>query len=96
MKKIKQEVPKWFNGDIYDKGEEVNNRFSGDSCHLNGLELSIYDFIMGATMYLEHIPASVKLNDGMSKKNKDLMKDLIKAIDWFKYNNPKAYMILLD
>jgi hypothetical protein len=51
---------------------------------------------MGATMYLEHIPTSVKLNDGMSEKNKDLMKDLIKAIDWFKHNNPKAYMVLLD
>ena len=96
MKKNKQEIPKWFNGDIYDKGEKVNNRFSGDSCYLNGLELSIYDFIMGATMYLEHIPTSVKLNDGMSEKNKDLMKDLIKAIDWFKHNNPKAYMVLLD
>tara|TARA_R110000823_G_scaffold295362_1_gene414462 strand:+ start:263 stop:550 length:288 start_codon:yes stop_codon:yes gene_type:complete len=94
--KTKQEIPKWFNGDIYDKGEEVFNRFGGDSCHLNNLELSIYDFIMGATMYLEHIPTSIKVSGNMQQKNKDLMKDLIKAIDWFKYNNPKAYMVLLD
>ena len=96
MKKIKQEIPKWFNGDIYEKGAKVTNRFGGDSYRLNNIELSIYDFIIGATMYFEHIPASIKSEDKMSKRSKDLMKDLIKAIDWFKYNNPKAYMILLD
>ena len=96
MKKTKQKIPKWFNGDIYEKGEKVINKFSGNSYRLNNIELSIYDFIMGATMYLEHIPTSIKLEDKMSKQSKDLMKDLIKAIDWFKHNNPKAYMILLD
>ena len=96
MKKTKQKIPKWFNGDIYEKGDIVTNPFSKESFKLNNLELSIYDFVIGATMYLEHIPTSIKLEDKMSKQSKDLMKDLIKAIDWFKHNNPKAYMILLD
>ena len=96
MKKIKQEIPDWFYGDIYEKGAEVTNRFGGDSCYLNNIELSIYDFAIGASMYLEHIPNSVKLSGRMQQKNKDLMQDLIKALDWFKYNNAEAYMKLLD
>ena len=85
MKKIKQEVPEWFNGDIYDKGEEVNNRFSGDSCYLNGLELSIYDFIKGAE-YVMHAR-------GYDEK---ISNDMQKGLSWFIKNNPKAYMTLLD
>jgi hypothetical protein len=26
----------------------------------------------------------------------DIQKDLIKALDWFRINNAKAYMVLLD
>ncbi len=96
MMKIKQEIPDWFYGEIYDKGDNVTNRFSSDSYYLNNIELSIYDFIIGATMYLEHIPTSIKLSGDMQEKNKTLMRDLIKAIDWFRHNNPKAYMVLID
>ena len=42
----KQEIPKWFKGTIYKEGEEVINPFSGQCYTLNGLELSIYDFII--------------------------------------------------
>ena len=45
----KQKLPKWFTGELYAKGAEVTNRFGGDSCYLNNVELSMYDFIMGAT-----------------------------------------------
>ena len=45
MKELdKQKLPKWFNGEIYEEGAKVTNRFSGDSCHLNNVELSMYDF----------------------------------------------------
>ena len=96
MMKIKQEIPDWFYGEIYDEGDNVTNRFGGNGCYLNNIELSIYDFIIGATMYLEHIPTSIKLSGNMQEKNKILMRDLIKAIDWFRHNNPKAYMVLID
>lgn len=71
--------PEWFNGIIYDDGDDVTNPLSGESCFLNNVELSIFDFIIGSKT-LELSP-SRELND---------------AIDWFKQNNPKAYMILLD
>ena len=83
MTKTKQEIPNWFNGDIYEKGAEVTNRFGGDSCYLNNIELSIYDFIIGASTMME------------MGFNTDV-KNLRKGLDWFKKNNAKAYMVLLD
>jgi len=82
----KQKLPKWFNGQLYDEGAEVRNRFSGDSCQLNNVELSMYDFIMGATQMYEM---------GMFNSPKH-GQDLRKGLDWFRKNNAEAYMILLD
>ena len=45
----KVELPDWFNGEVYTEGAEVTNRFGGDSCHLTAEELSMYDFIIGAS-----------------------------------------------
>ena len=39
----KQELPKWFKGEIYDKGDIVRNRFSGEQYELNNIELTMYD-----------------------------------------------------
>ena len=86
MKTKEQELPKWFNGMVYKQGASVTNPFSGESYELNGLELSIYDFIMGCQM----VEARVGL---MSNK---MMKEFRKALDWFRVNNPEAYMVLLD
>ena len=83
MKKTKQEIPKWFNGEIYDKGAKVTNRFGGDSCYLNNVELSIYDFIIGASTVMEM---------GLTTD----VENLRKGLDWFRKNNGKAYMVLLD
>tara|TARA_R110002020_G_scaffold338455_1_gene553803 strand:+ start:188 stop:439 length:252 start_codon:yes stop_codon:yes gene_type:complete len=83
MKKTKQEKPKWFNGEIYEKGAEVTNRFGGDSCYLNNIELSIYDFIIGASIVMEM---------GLDTD----VESLRKGLDWFRKNNGKAYMVLLD
>ncbi len=88
MTKIKeQKIPKWFKGVIYDKGDEVQNPFSGECYTLNGLELSIYDFIMGTQYLFEIAPKSVR---------PDQLKDFHKALDWFRKHNTKAYMVLLD
>ena len=93
MKK-KQITPKWFNGIVYEKGTTVQNPFSGEKYKLNALELSIYDFVIGANQVLE---AAFEINNGApNKKTKDLIRDLYKGLDWFKDNNAKAYMVLLD
>ena len=76
-------LPKWFKGQLYDEGAEVKNRFGGDSCYLNAEELSMYDFVIGASTIYE-MGLDVNIND------------LRKGIDWFRNNNAKAYMILLD
>mgnify|MGYP003116522364 FL=1 len=79
-------LPEWFNGELYEEGGEVTNRFGGDSCYLNNIELSIYDFIIGASNMAElgifNTPQHIQ--------------DLRKGLDWFRKNNPKAYMVLLD
>ena len=83
----KQTLPKWFKGMVYDKGEEVTNPFSGECYTLTGPELSMYDFIMGSQMVFEMAPKQVT--------NKQI-DDFHKAISWFRKNNSKAYMVLLD
>jgi hypothetical protein len=81
----KVELPKWFKGEVYTEGAEVTNRFGGDSCYLNAEELSMYDFIIGASTLMEM---------GMyTPKNID---DMRKGLAWFIKNNIEAYMILLD
>ncbi len=46
----KQEMPKWFDGQVYSEGGTVSNPFTGDSIELTAEELSMYDLIMGAQM----------------------------------------------
>tara|TARA_R110000751_G_scaffold217443_1_gene320450 strand:- start:971 stop:1249 length:279 start_codon:yes stop_codon:yes gene_type:complete len=86
----KQQKPKWFNGTIYEFGEVVTNPFSGQKYELNGLELSIYDFIMGSQMVLE------SLGGPFNAKTQDIQKDMAKGLTWFRVVNAEAYMILLD
>ena len=78
-------LPKWFNGVTYEKGAEVQNRFGGDSCYLNAEELSMYDFVIGASNMYE-----------MDLLDPRAVNDLRKGLDWFRKNNPSAYMTLLD
>ena len=93
MTKVKQQkVPKWFEGEVYDEGSVVQNRFSGEECELNALELSIYDMIMGAQMFIE-----MRYNGNMlDPRTADMQKDMRKGLDWFRTHNASAYMVLLD
>jgi len=85
MNMKKNNLPKWFNGTVYEIGDEVRNPFSGETHFLNAEELSMYDFIKGSEYSAELIG------------HKDwLIKDMQKGLDWFRTNNPKAYMVLLD
>ena len=86
MKTKEQKLPSWFNGELYEEGDTVQNRFSGEEYELNNVELSMYDFIMGATITSEmgifNTPHHIQ--------------ELRKGLDWFRKNNPEAYMVLLD
>ena len=93
MKNKKQVKPKWFEGVVYDKGTTVTNPFSGEEYKLNALELSIYDFIIGANRVLEEAYEKQEEPNGRLRKIYDNLHD---GLDWFKEHNAKAYMVLLD
>ena len=82
----KQQLPKWFNGELYEKGAVVRNRFGRGEIELNNIELSMYDFVIGASITCEmgifNTPHHIK--------------ELRKGLDWFRKNNSEAYMVLLD
>ena len=88
-KKKEQMLPKWFKGMIYKEGATVTNPFSGESYELNGIELSLYDFIMGCQMMFESTAGKALMNDRR-------IEEFQKALDWFRVNNPEAYYVLLD
>ena len=83
----KNNLPAWFKGMQYEKGDKVKNIFSGEECELNATELSMYDFIIGSQMVMEMAPKRV---------NPEMIKDFQKGLDWFRSNNSSAYMVLLD
>ena len=84
--KTKQQLPKWFHGELYEEGATVRNRFSGEEYELNNVELSMYDFVIGSTIVLE-MSGGYKHTD---------VNELRKGLDWFRQNNSEAYMVLLD
>jgi len=81
----KQKLPSWFKGELYKEGSAVTNPYSGEEIELNNVELSMYDFVMGATFVVE-----------MGSRSEKLIKELQDGLYWFRINNPKAYMVLLD
>ncbi len=82
----KQQKPKWFEGEVYTEGGEVQNPFSGETYELNGLELSLYDFIIGCQMIF----------DVTGVYDQKQINEFQKALTWFRVNNPEAYYVLLD
>ena len=82
----KQELPKWFRGELYEKGDTVRNRFSGEEYELNNVELSMYDFVIGSSIVME-------MTGGWQHTD---VQELRKGLDWFRKNNAEAYMVLLD
>ena len=87
MNKQNTKLPKWFKGQLYDKGDTVKNPFSGEVYKLNNVELSMYDFIIGSQVVMEMAPKTV---------TEDQIKDFHKGLDWFRKNNSEAYWVLLD
>ena len=85
--KVKNKLPSWFDGQVYKEGSVVTNPYSGEEIELTAEELSMYDFVMGATFVYEMGGLSV---------NGKILKELRKGLDWFRKHNAKAYMVLLD
>ena len=85
METKEQKLPKLFTGQLYEEGSTVQNPFSGAEYELNNVELSMYDFILGANFLYERGAASSKT-----------VNDLRKGLSWFRKNNGDAYMVLLD
>lgn len=84
--KIKEiSLPDWFNGELYLEGGTVTNPYSGESCYLSAIELSMYDFIKGSEVLLEN---NVKVDN--------LYSNFYEGLIWFKSNSPRNYMKLLD
>ena len=82
-----KKLPDWFEGEIYEIGDEVRNPFSGETCLLNANELSMYDLIKGAEMVMMM---------GVVADPDECTRIMVEGSEWFKKNNPKAYKILLD
>ena len=82
-----KKLPKWFKGELYEEGDTVKNRFSGEEYKLTGAELSMYDFIIGSQLVMEMAPRMVEPRQ---------IADFQKGLDWFRQHNAKAYMVLLD
>jgi hypothetical protein len=86
-------LPKWFLDEhpaIYTESEEVQNPFSGACYTLTGDELSMYNYIIWLQWVID------RRGGVMSPATFPLQKQMRKGLDWFRSNNAKAYMVLLD
>lgn len=72
---------------LLEEGHEmltVENPFSKETYRLTPVEESVYSMIMGAQMMPGY------------EKNSKLIQIVRRGLDWFRDNNAKAYMTLLD
>ena len=79
-------LPNWFEGEVYELGDEVCNPYSGETALLDAAELSMYELIKGAEI-------AMLMGFGDIDECIDIMDQ---GKDWFIIKNPNAYMILLD
>ena len=90
-RETEQQLPKWFDGDVYKKGDIVTNPFSGEQYPLTAKELSMYDLIIGLQLVIE------SSYDGIfDPRTASLQRDMARGLSWFRKVNPEAYMVLLD
>ncbi len=84
--KVKEQLPSWFDGEVYELGDEVRNPYSGETVLLDAAELSMYDLVKGA---------EIAMQTGLFDIDHciDIMNQ---GRDWMLAKNPQAYMTLLD
>ena len=83
---IRAQLPDWFEGEVYELGDEVRNPYSGETILLDAAELSMYDVIKGMEMVLLMTHSS----------ERRLVELIRKGQDWMLAKNPQAYMTLID
>ena len=83
---IRAQLPEWFDGEVYEIGDEVRNPLSGETIMLDAAELSMYEVIKGAEMILLMTHSS----------ERRLVELIRKGQDWMLAKNPQAYMTLID
>lgn len=91
--------PSWFKGTVGKINEVVRNPYTGESIELNPLEVAIYDFTMGSNYVAEKLDRKFTQSanpDDLNPKAQQHWEDVRRGIGWFRANNPKAYMVLLD
>ena len=92
IKIIDTELPKWFDGVVYNEGDIVTNPFSGQQAVLTPNELAMHNFIKGCEYTI-----SVTFNDDiLNPEVSKLATAMQRGLSWFRDANPRAYMILLD
>ena len=84
--KTQEQLPSWFDGEVYEIGDEVSNPYSGETVLLDAAELSMYDLIKGAEMVMCMGVAEIDRCIDIMNQGKD----------WFLIKNPQAYVALLD
>ena len=77
------ELPEWFDGEVYEEGDNVLNPFTGEKIMLTANELSMYDYVQGCSMLSSNL-----LNDS-------IIKNWQNGLSWFKSANPEAFGVLL-
>jgi hypothetical protein len=87
---MSKQLPKWFEGEQFSEGGTVTNPYSGATCELNSVELTVYARIINLERQINSQggvfnPATSKLQNQMSK-----------CLGWFRNNNVEAYYDLLD
>ena len=91
-RETEQQLPKWFDGDVYEEGAEVKNPFSGEKYTLTAKELSMYDMIIGGQHFIE----AVYGGNMFDPRTSIIQRDMARGLTWFRKVNPEAYMVLLD
>jgi hypothetical protein len=79
-----QNLPDWFQGNLYATGDKVRNPKSGDSFWLTNVELSLYDYLKGLNYIME-----------VRGYDSEFAADVVKLERWFESNNRNAYNILI-
>ncbi len=82
------DLPKWFKGELNEKGLTATNSTTGKSYELNNVEGTMFEHLLAVKTFYD----MAQLNE---EKNRFKI-ETKKFHNWFKINNPEAYKILID
>jgi hypothetical protein len=80
-----QQLPEWFQGNLYSTGGKVRNPKTGDKFWLTNVELSLYDYLKGLNYIME-----------VRGYDSEFAADVVKLERWFESNNKNAHQALIN